>query len=916
MLLNVAFQIRHIQPFKNSSRAFFCFFVLLQSALSFLQAQTADVSVAEKIYIQLPSKVYATDQTIWFKAVVVNSNTQNPTSISGVLYVDLINPNKQIIDQKTLKLKEGLGQGAFELNSNLNSGKYQIRAYTNWNRNFSADFMFKAYVDVVDAEDQSNKTLTDSLQLFKSQSSVFLNGVVTFENLKKNRSKETLKAFLDWGKGRDTLNIKKSKGRYRLNYKLPKQADWVNLTIDKGFGVNYSKRLIVDKNAYHIQFFPESGKMLHGVLNKLGVKVLAPNGKGKSVTGHVFDEQGTLVTMFKTNHLGMGVLTFRADSSKTYHAKVVLPEQGLIKKQYQLPKAVAEGSVFSIVRDGKPLKLKVNSSDADGVVYLKVSLSGEDYYWIEGKLKNHQLLTQLDLKDLPEGIAVFTLMDEHKNPIAERLFFNTSKKDRLNVNINTDKTNYKNREKVALQIDVKDSGKQPLENQDISVVAIHKSNWRDGLDETIRSYFLLNSELRGKVEDPGYYFKEDNSKRLNDLDALLLTQGWRNYVYPIKRESSSFFPPETSLSVKGSVVSNLSRKKIINDTTNVSMLLSGKVTCFNQQTTDSSGKFQFLLPDIHGKPIKAFIQAKGIASKPNRYKLILEKQSFPEVKYEVMPEEQNLKTIKSSVITNQKKRNRVKKVFDSIYGVTELDEVLVKAYKMTPLQKLVSEKYGETDVVITGDSIRKKEKKWSYGLFSVLLFNYPGQIMIEQFPDGFMLAHIIAGKKEPTLIMIDGRLIREHEYEQVPHMSPKIIEQIDLIKYANHFKSRYLEVFTDAHPLGAPSLGHIISIYTKGGIGLYASKPSPGTITTSVPVFSPVKEFYVPISDKENSSSTQIPNYKPLLYWNAFAKTNENGQVSKEFYNGDLEGDYVIIVEAISKDGRIGYQYKEYRVGE
>ena len=88
---------------------------------------------------------------------------------------------------------------------------------------------------------------------------------------------------------------------------------------------------------------------------------------------------------------------------------------------------------------------------------------------------------------------------------------------------------------------------------------------------------MLNSELRGAIQDPGYYFREDNANRFQDIDALLLTQGWRNYVYPVKRKSSNWFLAEPGLTVRGKVVPNVNRKKKQeNDTINVSMLTSGK----------------------------------------------------------------------------------------------------------------------------------------------------------------------------------------------------------------------------------------------------------------------------------------------------------------------------------------------------
>ena len=44
-------------------------------------------------------------------------------------------------------------------------------------------------------------------------------------------------------------------------------------------------------------------------------------------------------------------------------------------------------------------------------------------------------------------------------------------------------------------------------------------------------------------------------------------------------------------------------------------------------------------------------------------------------------------------------------------GTTELDEVILKTYKLTPERIKVMERYGEADEVITGKAIQVKEKK-------------------------------------------------------------------------------------------------------------------------------------------------------------------------------------------------------------
>ena len=102
----------------------------------------------EKIYLQLDNKVYTTDQTIWFKAIVTQASDHTSSMISGVLHVELIDQNEQIIEKKLIRLVGGIGDGFFQLNPNYSDGQYQVRAYTQWNRNFGADFFFKEYIQV------------------------------------------------------------------------------------------------------------------------------------------------------------------------------------------------------------------------------------------------------------------------------------------------------------------------------------------------------------------------------------------------------------------------------------------------------------------------------------------------------------------------------------------------------------------------------------------------------------------------------------------------------------------------------------------------------------------------------------------------------------------------------------------------
>jgi hypothetical protein len=178
-----------------------------------------------------------------------------------------------------------------------------------------------------------------------------------------------------------------------------------------------------------------------------------------------------------------------------------------------------------------------------------------------------------------------------------------------------------------------------------------------------------------------------------------------------------------------------------------------------------------------------------------------------------------------------------------------------------------------------------------------------------------MLAHIRAGRGEPTLLLIDGQLLKKHQYELVPHMDPGVVERVELIKYAKFFKNRYLEVFPEADPLKSPSLGHIISITTKGGGGIFEQgQASPGTLRTSVEGFAQVKEFYSPKYERTLIPGEKKSDFRTLVHWVPSLGINQDGKASIQFYNPDVSGEYVIIVEGITQDGKIGYSEKNYTI--
>jgi uncharacterized protein YfaS (alpha-2-macroglobulin family) len=94
-------------------------------------------TLQEKIYLHSDRSFYLAGEICWFKLYDVDASFNKPLEMSKVAYVELLNDKNKPVLQAKIALDEGFGNGSFQLPADLESGKYKIRAYTNWMKNFS-----------------------------------------------------------------------------------------------------------------------------------------------------------------------------------------------------------------------------------------------------------------------------------------------------------------------------------------------------------------------------------------------------------------------------------------------------------------------------------------------------------------------------------------------------------------------------------------------------------------------------------------------------------------------------------------------------------------------------------------------------------------------------------------------------------
>ncbi|SMO74243.1 CDC50/LEM3 family protein [Solitalea koreensis] len=344
---------------------------------------------------------------------------------------------------------------------------------------------------------------------------------------------------------------------------------------------------------WDVQFFPEGGNLITELDNRLAVKIVDPNGKGKAVSGTIKDSKGEILGDFQTNHLGFSALNLNLQTTEKLTAEIKFPDGST--KQYGLPETLKKGITLSantFVKDRLIFVVKTNAetlSDLKGKKFFcMIHSNGTIHKLWHFLFSDEPVIVNLQKSDLPAGINTITLFDENHKPVSERLFFNHKKEIIGDVKLSHERQG----DSVLVKVAASDINGKPL-TASLSMSVLPSGTIANKFENDIYSQLLLKSEVRGVVENPKYYFENDDFQHLSDLDNLLLTQGWRKYNWSEILNVSGPKTPlffENGFEMKGSVKNFLNGK--VDTTTQLTLFISQPFQ-LNSAKVDSKGNFLF-----------------------------------------------------------------------------------------------------------------------------------------------------------------------------------------------------------------------------------------------------------------------------------------------------------------------------------
>jgi len=712
-----------------------------------------------------------------------------------------------------------------------------------------------------------------------------------------------LSSGLGWGDF--TLPDTLQKGTYRIraytNYmRNGDHAYFFNKNISVSSINNVDRVAAVNKKAGQpsLQFFPEGGNMVTDVHTKVAFKAVGADGLGIDLKGAILDDANTEVAKISSSHFGMGTFEFIPEEGKKYKAKVTYSNG--TQATVNLPDAAAKGIALAVnTNDPSKISIEIRANRA----YYKENLNKEVnllVYWsgsvkkVNTKLDNEVLGLDLPTAGMKTGIMQVTLFSDKGEPLSERLAF-IQNPDLLNLAVTSNKPSFAKRENVLLNFNAKNTEGPAKGSFSVSVIDESKILVDENAESTILTNILLTSDLKGYVEKPNYYFANVNNETRGNLDALMLTQGYRRFVWKQlladnSTTTAAVYKPEQAINLTGKVKT---RAGVPLPNLQVNLVPNGG-GALKTATTDAQGNFQF--NDMVFETGKSFLLKTDSKSGKNAAVITLD---IPDAGAAIDPASEMDASYNSSADILASLQNG-QKAGDMI--ASNDSRVYLKDDRVVGPKKTASYRSsnlggpGHADQVINGDSFAN-----SPSLVTALNGVARDVDFVNGVPflkTGQVLQKNTLGANQ-MLIVVDG-IVGGRSIDDIP---PRVVETVEILKEGN--SSIY----------GVAGGGGVIVITTRqnlSGSTTISKEMSPGVYSFTPAGFYKAKEFYSPQYNVADAS--KAPDNRTTIYWNPNVVTDSGGNGAVSFFNADGTGTYRVVIEGIDVNGNLGRQVFKYKV--
>ena len=483
----------------------------------------------EKVYLHMDNRSYFIGDTIFFKGYVMNATSHKLTRISEVLYVELLNEKGVEVEHLKLKIEGGVCNGGFILKDNYRTGYYEIRAYTRHMLNFGNEKMPWMNIDKYADEDKLDPYLTpDMTPEAVSKKGARTGPVVVYPTPIWEQSLVADANYCQFSRVFPVYMRPEKEGIYK------REMDWYPM--HSALAVPEETEEEMRDDSLRIDFYPEGGAMVAGALSRIAIDVSDQWGREKTISGYVTDGRlrGDTVATFRAGQRGRGVFSFRPERGKRYYAHIIYKGK---QYRYVLPDVKNSGYTMN-----------VTAPIAQGNAAFTVNASNTIPELLGWTLQCRGALTAFDTLrmvneavckvDIPTvklipGVNQLTLFNTRGEVLAERLFFVNPQREKPSIRLASQLPDtLRPLEKVSIALQCNDANGYFTSAHFSLSITDGEGNGETFDTGDIRSEMLLSSELKGFVKDVDSYFRHTNDTLMrDDLDLLMMVQGWRRYEW-------------------------------------------------------------------------------------------------------------------------------------------------------------------------------------------------------------------------------------------------------------------------------------------------------------------------------------------------------------------------------------------------
>lgn len=614
------------------------------------------------------------------------------------------------------------------------------------------------------------------------------------------------------------------------------------------------------KSEEKIIFFPEGGHMVAGVNNRVAFKALDGVGRGIDVAGEVLGENSQVVAQIESVHAGTGKFELTPQQGVSYSARVTF--NGNRPVTFPLPQPVPSGVVMRVDQDDNNILIDLVSSevgapDNDNESYTVIAhtrgnlVGGESVSLSDGKAT-----IEMSKEFFPSGIAHITLFSENQTPQAERLVFVNHDHSFL-FYPGVSRQTVGNREYYVVNVEVNDKEGNPVDGY-FSLSVIQSAADRYEVKENIVRNLLLSSDLPGISPDE-YSFSDPETDMSDELDLLMMTNGWRRFKWD--DVLSSEMPeirhtPSSFLTISGNVIDQSRDQAMANFP--VDLVILGEEN--RHYNTDSNTDGVFVFDDlIFYDDVRVRISSERTASSGHPPILELHPMDTRDIGYDTNPATVPFRITdrgdewerRPGAGTSQYSRNEQQSDSPGQYGTPDQTVLIEQETKQNRMR----------DILVT--RVR--------GLNHNMQFSGPTSLHLSSDP----------------LFMLDGT---EVGMQAFLNLDPRYIQRIEVFSgsRASIFGVRGANgaLLAYTRRAGDPAMGHYQEYLVQG----YHSP----------------REYFADLASSYLRNEHQYRVDKSI-YWEPGLETNESGIITTAVPVAGDPGTLTFIIEGAGKDGGIGF---------